>query len=205
MVANTAQIDLAGERVGAIYGTAFFAAAESSGTTAEAIEQLESLVTDVLSPHPELEQLLANPMIAAKDKLETIDRIFGSVATPMVLDFLRVLARKERLGYLRPILEQVQLLENQRENRRRVEVTTATPLNEQMREQLFKQVHDLLSLEPELVAHVDPEILGGIVLKIGDTVYDGSIVAELERLRTQMMTRGTENIETHHRDASPSR
>jgi F-type H+-transporting ATPase subunit delta len=177
MVANTAQIDLAGERVGAIYGTAFFAAAESSGTTAEAIEQLESLVTDVLSPHPELEQLLANPMIAAKDKLETIDRIFGSVATPMVLDFLRVLARKERLGYLRPILEQVQLLENQRENRRRVEVTTATPLNEQMREQLFKQVHDLLSLEPELVAHVDPEILGGIVLKIGDTVYDGSIVA----------------------------
>ncbi len=205
MVANTAQIDLAGERVGAIYGTAFFAAAESSGTTAEAIEQLESLVTDVLSPHPELEQLFANPMIAAKDKLETIDRIFGSVATPMVLDFLRVLARKERLGYLRPILEQVQLLENQRENRRRVEVTTATPLNEQMREQLFKQVHDLLSLEPELVAHVDPEILGGIVLKIGDTVYDGSIVAELERLRTQMMTRGTENIETHHRDASPSR
>ena len=205
MVANTVQIDLACERVGAIYGTAFFAAAESSGTTAEAIEQLESLVTDVLSPHPELEQLLANPMIAAKDKLETIDRIFGSVATPMVLDFLRVLARKERLGYLRPILEQVQLLENQRENRRRVEVTTATPLNEQMREQLFKQVHDLLSLEPELVAHVDPEILGGIVLKIGDTVYDGSIVAELERLRTQMMTRGTENIETHHRDASPSR
>ncbi len=86
-----------------------------------------------------------------------------------------------------------------------MEVTTATPLNEQMREQLFKQVHDLLSLEPELVAHVDPEILGGIVLKIGDTVYDGSIVAELERLRTQMMTRGTENIETHHRDASPSR
>ncbi len=205
MVANTAQIDLAGERVGAIYGTAFFAAAESSGKTVEAIEELESLVMDVLSPHPELEQLFANPMIAAKDKLETIDRIFGSVATPMVLDFLRVLARKERLGYLRPILEQVQLLENQRENRRRVEVTTATPLNEQMREQLFKQVHDLLSLEPELVAHVDPEILGGIVLKIGDTVYDGSIVAELERLRTQMMTRGTENIETHHRDASPSR
>ncbi len=205
MVANTAQIDLAGERVGAIYGTAFFAAAESSGKTVEAIEELESLVMDVLSPHPELEQLFANPMIAAKDKLETIDRIFGSVATPMVLDFLRVLARKERLGYLRPILEQVQLLENQRENRRRVEVTTATPLNEQMREQLFKQVHDLLSLEPELVAHVDPEILGGIVLKIGDTVYDGSIAAELERLRTQMIARGTENIETHHRDASPSR
>ncbi|HJN65135.1 MAG TPA: ATP synthase F1 subunit delta [Pirellulales bacterium] len=205
MVANTAQIDLAGERVGAIYGTAFFAAAESSGKTVEAIEELESLVMDVLSPHPELEQLFANPMIAAKDKLETIDRIFGSVATPMVLDFLRVLARKERLGYLRPILEQVQLLENQRENRCRVEVTTATPLNEQMREQLFKQVHDLLSLEPELVAHVDPEILGGIVLKIGDTVYDGSIAAELERLRTQMIARGTENIETHHRDASPSR
>ncbi len=198
MVANTAQIDLAGERVGAIYGTAFFAAAEAGGKTAEAIEELESLITDVLSPHPELEQLLANPMITAKDKLETIDRIFGSVATPIVLDFLRVLARKERLGYLRPILAQVQALENQRKNRRQVEVTTATPLNEEMREQLFKQVHDLLSLEPELVAHVDPAMIGGVILKIGDTVYDGSVASELERLRTQMIARGTENIETHH-------
>jgi F-type H+-transporting ATPase subunit delta len=195
LVTKTTQIDLVGQRVGAIYGKAFFSAAEASGKLAEAIEEFDSLIADVLDQQPALEQLLGNPMVGVDEKLGVIDHIFSGKASPLMLSFLEVLGRKERLGYLRPILEQVHLLENRRQGLLSVDVTTATPLGAEMHDRLAEAAGELLSCQVELAADVDPEMIGGVILKIGDTVYDSSVHAELERLRTRIRSRSIDAIE----------
>lgn len=195
MVAKTTRIDLIGQRVGAIYGKAFFAAADAGGKLAEAIEEFDSLIADVLDQQPTLEHLLGNPMVGGEEKLEVIDHVFSDKASPLMLSFLRVLGRKERLGYLRPILEQVHLLENRRKGLLSVDVTTATPLGEEMYDRLAETTGKLLTCQVELTADVDPEMIGGVILKIGDTVYDSSVHAELERLRTRIRSRSIDAIE----------
>ena len=74
MVAKNKEIDLVSERIAAIYGKAVFDAAEAAGNRAEVIEQLDSLIDDVLDPSPEFDKLLANPMRRTSD-LAICDRL----------------------------------------------------------------------------------------------------------------------------------
>ena len=198
MVAKNKEIDLIGQRVAAIYGTAVFDAAVASGNLAEVIEQLASLVVDVLDPSPSFDNLLANPMVAAEDKLRLIQSVFSGRALPRVLSFLQILAKNARLGYLRSIIHYVHQLKNEKSNVRQVAATTAVPLSAELEQRLKESTGALLDCRVELETDVDPSMIGGVILRIGDTVYDGSVAARLERLRTQMSDGTIQAIETSH-------
>ena len=101
MVANNKAIDLVSQRIAAIYGKAVFDAAVAEGNRDEVIEQLDSLVTDVLDASPQLDALFGNPMISAEQKLAIIQAIFSGRALPIVLSFLQAVAKNQRLVYLR--------------------------------------------------------------------------------------------------------
>jgi F-type H+-transporting ATPase subunit delta len=197
MAEETAQIDLTGQQVAAIYGKAFFGAATSAGDVDAAIEEFDSLVADVLDANRPFEQFLTNRMIGFEEKIGVLDRVFGSRSSPVLLNFLKVLAENERLGYLRPILNQVHELENEFKKRVRVLVTTATPLEPQLKAGLEQEIRKQTGHEPELVETTKPDLIGGIVLQIGDTVFDGSVVTELKRMRTRLRARNIEEIETN--------
>ena len=197
MVARNKEIDLIGQRVAAIYGKAIFDAAASSGDQAEVIEQLDSLVADVLEPSPALDALLANPLVSAEDKLALIQAIFSGRALPLVLSFLQTLAKNERLGYLRSIVDYVHQLKNEASDVRQVAATTAVPLSTELEQRLKESAGSLLGCQVELETDVDSSMLGGVILRIGDTVYDGSVVKRLEQLRKQMSDGTIEAIESH--------
>ena len=91
MVSNNQAIDLDSQRIAAIYGKAVLDAAVSAGNRAEVMEQLDSLVDDVLDPSPQLDALLANPMVGADQKMDLMQAIFSGRASPLVLSFLRTL------------------------------------------------------------------------------------------------------------------
>ena len=76
-------------------------------------------------------------------------------------------------------------------------VATATPLIPELKEGLEQEIRKRLGQEPQLVATTNPDLIGGIVLQIGDTVYDGSVVTELERMRRRLHARNIEEIETN--------
>jgi F-type H+-transporting ATPase subunit delta len=197
MAVDSAQIDLTGQQVAAIYGKAFFGAATSAGLLDASIEEFDSLIADVLNANPPFEQLLANRMIGFEQKIEVLDRVLGPQASPVLLNFLKVLAENERLEYLRPILSEVHRLDDEFKKRVRVQVATATPLAEELKEGLEREIRQRMDLEPELVETTDPGLIGGIVVQIGDTVFDGSIVTELQRMRTRLRARNIEEIETN--------
>jgi F-type H+-transporting ATPase subunit delta len=198
MVAKNKEIDLIGQRVAAIYGKAVFDAADSSGNQAEVIEQLDSLVADVLDQSPKLDELLTNPMIAAEHKLGVIKAIFSGRALPIVLSFLQAVAKNERLNHLRSIIDYVHQLKNEQSNVRLIGATTALPLSPELEQRLSESTGTLLGCRVELETDVDPSMIGGVILRIGDTVYDGSVAARLERLRKQMSQGVVEAIENNH-------
>jgi len=196
MVAQKKEIDLIGERVAAIYGRALFDAAVASENCDAVLEQLDSLITEVLDRSPQLETLFANPMIAVEDKKRLIQSIFSATALPLVLSFLQTLANNARLGYLRSIVSHVHRLNNEVSNVQQIGATTAVPLTAELEQNLREAAARVLGSQVELETDVDPSMIGGVMLRIGDTVYDGSIAARLERLRKQMSHGVVEAIET---------
>ena len=96
-----------------------------------------------------------------------------------------------RLGLLRDISATYHTLRDQQGNRVRVKVRTASELNSAQLDSLRSTLKSTLNQEPILAVTVEPELLGGLVVQIGDRVYDTSVKSRLETLRTHLMTSGS--------------
>ncbi|NIP86156.1 MAG: ATP synthase F1 subunit delta [Planctomycetales bacterium] len=188
-------IDVLGQQVGAVYAKALYDAA--GGEAEVVIDEFQSLVTEVLDAFPDFEKLLASPMISAEEKQDILHRALQGRISPLLLNFLRVLAKNERLAYVRPILDCLIDVHNQRRGRIRVDVTTAAPLDSGSAAELKERIRALLGREPELVPGADPDLIGGLQLRVGDTVYDGSVTTKLQQIRTRLHHRNVEAIETN--------
>ena len=77
-----------------------------------------------------------------------------------------------------------------------MQVTTAAPVDDALAERIVKTVRPLLDGEPVLKRAVDPKLIGGIVVRVGDTVYDGSIASQLKNVRQQMIDRSAHEIQS---------
>ena len=185
-MAETSQrttIDPRRQQIGAVYAKALLGAAETAGQTDAVAEELESLVTDVLDKLPHFHAALASPRIGHEEKIALIDRAFAGRMSPVLLNFLKVLSRHGRLDCLRAIAEAAEKLLNELRGRVEVWVTTAAPLSNPLRDQIVTRLSALLAQEVVLKTQLDPEMLGGLVVRIGDTVFDGSVSARLIQMR----------------------
>jgi F-type H+-transporting ATPase subunit delta len=134
-------------------------------------------------------------MVANEDKAELIGRALGGRVSPIFLNFLKVVAGHGRGRYLKAMHAAARDSFDQMRGRVRVQVTTAAPLEAHQVERIAGHLRSALSAEPALDRKVDPELLAGIVFRIGDTVYDGSVSTQLERIRSQMIHRSVHEIQ----------
>jgi F-type H+-transporting ATPase subunit delta len=160
------------------------------------VAEFDSLVADVLDPMPELEQLLASPSISREEKVGILHRTLGSQASKELLRFLEVVCRRGRLDRLRTIHRQTHALYEQACGGVRVQVTTAVPLSAELARRVAAQFRELVGGPPILEQVVDPSLIGGIVVRVGDTVYDGSLAAQLEETRQRMIQRTAHEVQT---------
>jgi F-type H+-transporting ATPase subunit delta len=195
---TAAQIDadVTVEHVAAVYADALLGAAENAGRTEPLLAELDSLVADVLDPFPELEEILTSGVISHEEKEGILDRTLGSRASPLLLDFLKVVSRHGRLDCLRAIQRQAYERYDRMRGRVRVRVITATPLADDLARRIAENVRSLIDGEPVLEQVVDPNVIGGVIVRVGDTVYDGSIASQLEDVRRRMIQRTTHEIQT---------
>ena len=112
------------------------------------------------------------------------------------MDFLKVLNQHERLNLLRPILSAAKELQDERAKRIRVQVRSAVPLADEQANRLRQQLRETLKLDPVLQTEVDHELLGGVVVRVGDWLYDASVRAKLESIRNQLIARSSHEIQS---------
>lgn len=181
--------------VARIYAAAFLNAVPA-GELDEALAEYRSFVEEVLDRQPEFAQLVRSDMVSRDQKLVLIDRVVAGRASERFTSFLRVLARHDRLNLLDLILAQCQIEAENRAGRKRVQVVSAQPLAEAELNKIRERLAAELACQPVVEAVVDPSILGGLRIRVGDTVYDGSLRARLKQLRHRVRERSLHEIQS---------
>jgi F-type H+-transporting ATPase subunit delta len=178
------------------YAEALVNAAERQGQPEAVLDELDALVADVLGAHPRFAALLGSPTLSAHDKDRILVEAFEGRALPTVVQFLRVLNRHGRLGSIRPIARAARALRDRRQNRRAVLVRTAVPLDDAQQAALRDRLGTMLAATPILNVVVDPALIGGLVVQVGDDVYDASVRNRLEQLRHRLIEGKTHEIQS---------
>lgn len=183
--------DDATRHVARIYAEALLGAADKRHQTQEVLEQLEELVRDVLARDSAFALFLASAVVGREHKRESLRRAFQGKINDVLYHFLLVLNDHDRLGIIRETAVLMRDIFERRAGRMRVEVTAAVALDDGQRERLRRELRDKFRREPILSVRVDPELLGGLVVKVDDWVFDDSVRARLERIRTQLIEKGS--------------
>jgi F-type H+-transporting ATPase subunit delta len=174
------------QQVGALYAKALLAAA--GGNTDEIVSQLEAVVKECLDRFPALEQALGSPNIAQEEKEAMLDRIFGGKLDKLLLNFIKVLCRRGRAESLRAVQVTASMLRDEQLGRLHVQVTSALTLDDAQRNAIRAQLKTAFGKDAVLEEHTDAALLGGIVLRIGDKVYDGSVLGKMQQLRQSVLS-----------------
>ena len=195
-VAAQMEADAGAEHIADVYAKALLAAAEHAGQTAAVIEEFDAVLADLLDRFPKLEAVLNSILVLPEEKVSLIDKTLGGRVSPLLVNFLKVVARHGRLDCLRAIHCQTHAMVDKLRNRIPVRLTTATPVSADMAARIVESLRGKLEGEPILEQQVDPSLIGGAVLRVGDIIYDGSIANQLQNLRQRMSDRSTHEIQS---------
>uniref|UniRef100_A0A7C2NSM0 ATP synthase subunit delta n=1 Tax=Schlesneria paludicola TaxID=360056 RepID=A0A7C2NSM0_9PLAN len=177
------------QSVAKVYAVALLDAAAKEGGVDAVLEEFGSFVADVLGPQPQFERLLCGAMTSVDDKLRLIDKVLGGRGTPLFVNFLKVLARHGRMDLVQGVWQAAQREQESRTGRVRVRVTSARPLSETALNHLTERLRQALAANPIVETAVDSQLVGGLVIRVGDTVYDGSVRNRLKQLRGKLRER----------------
>jgi F-type H+-transporting ATPase subunit delta len=144
-----------------------------------------ALAAEVLG-HPEAEAVVDNPAIATADRLAVVDKLLEPRVRPGALRLVRLLVERGRARELARVSEQFQRQLNAHRGIVVATVTSAAPLTDDETAEIRKRVEAMSNATIDMRTAVDPALLGGLTVQIGDRLLDASIRGRLERLRTQL-------------------
>ena len=182
------------QHVGTTYAQALVRAGEKAGVSDIVVAELESMVRDVFDRLPKFEAALVSPRIAFEHKELLLDRALSGRAHPLLLNFLKVVARRGRFNCLRAISRAAREEFRRLRGRVEVRVESAQPLDDPTQTLIAQQLCATLGREVDLQLSVSPEIVAGLIIRVGDTVYDGSVSNRLARLRDEIVERSNQKI-----------
>ncbi len=188
--------DVGKQHVAAVYAEALLKASEQAGQTDAILAEFDAFLGEVLNVFPDFESILSSRLVMHEEKEGLLDRAMGSQASPMFLSFLKVLSRHQRLDLVRAVRRQAHERLNKIRGRVPVQLATATPIDGAFAERIARSLAPLVGGLPELERVVDARLIGGIVVRVGDKVYDASIANQLHKLRQQMMERSAHEIQS---------
>ncbi|HLB11660.1 MAG TPA: ATP synthase F1 subunit delta [Dehalococcoidia bacterium] len=165
------------------YAQALFDVAKEQRLMDQFLVDLADL-SQILS-HPALIQVLDNPKIPFQTKRDLVRRLLGE-RSPYFLTFVDLAISKERASVAGQIRDAYQRLVNADRGIEVAEVTTAVPLDEDDKQLLARRLSDITGKKVLLELKVNPDILGGLVARIGDRVIDGSVISKLKALRAEL-------------------
>ena len=180
--------------VAKVYSQAYLDAAGAEGANA-ALEELGSFVTDVLGENPEFDRMVRTQELNTEAKLRLLEKVVVPNSTPLFANFIRVVGRHDRLQLL-PLIHDLAVREVERRlGQRRVQVTSAIELSSETLDRIRSSMATALSTQPILETRIDASLLGGITIRVGDTVFDGSLKTQVKQLRVRLRERCLNEIQ----------
>jgi len=174
------------EEIAEVYARALFEAAKDDGVLDRAHEELGQFA-DALDEDRDLQVFLFSPYFSSEEKKDGIRRIVSD-ADERVLNFLELLAERHRMPALfrmRTIFDSLWAEENKLLP---VVVTSATELDPGLVDDIGKRIQEQTGRKVELSSNVDPDVLGGLMVRVGNMVLDATVRNRLEQLRKQVAT-----------------
>lgn len=175
-------LDPGAEQVGKTYARALIGAAASSGVADEVLDQLRILVDEYLAGSDKLAAALASPRIDEAEKCRVIDRLFGSEFHPVLIKFLKVMGKRDRLGYIASVRTAANSIRDEMLGRLVAEVRTAVPMDDATRALVISRLETAMNKQVRLEETIDPDLIGGMIVRIGDTVFDSSVANQIDKM-----------------------
>jgi len=167
------------------YAEAFVNSLEGSNRLAAGLEDLEQIAR-MYGGSKELQRFLGSPEIAPEDKERTLDRALSAGAAPETMGLLRLLLKKDRVENLPAVNEEAKAVSERRQGVVRGWVATAHAISSVETQRLAQAVGKAIAKRVILERQVDPSLLGGARVSVGGTLLDGSVRAQLEKVREQL-------------------
>jgi len=172
-------------RVAIKYATALF-------RTAKRINQVESissdleLISDLVGKNPLLKNFLESPQILEKEKKGLFSTTFKDRISEALFSFLMLVVSKHRIQYLLPMAKEFNRVAKEDQGIVQARLITARRLDQRVTEEIRQELEKNTGKKVEMDVQIDPDLIGGIVIILGDKIIDRSIRYQLNQLREQM-------------------
>ena len=181
------------QQLGDVYAKAFLDFGTERGKLDQYVDELDAVVTAV-NETPGFKDALDSPRIDFEKKTALLDKAFGGKVDKGLIDFLKVVGRKDRFDCLGAILQSSRKMQDEMAGRVQAVLTSAAEVEQSVRDGIAKKLSGVLGKTVNLASVVDPSIIGGMVVRIGDTVYDASVVNQLEQVRVKAVKKAADLI-----------
>jgi len=182
-----------------VYAQSLFELAIDAGGHEKVLEIADEIeqICDLATSNQLISKFFASPIIDIAKRGEALSAIFSNRVTDLTLRFLLVLNNKGRLNHLEQIAIAYDQLVQDAMGRIEVDVFTPTAIDAESINTIKVRVQEMLGKEPVLHPYVDPAMLGGVKLRIGDQLIDGSVQTKLRRLSEAIQSGGATTIREH--------
>ncbi|OFI01400.1 ATP synthase subunit delta, sodium ion specific [Clostridium acetireducens DSM 10703] len=164
------------------YALALYKIGEEKGRVEEYIQDLNDIV-DIIKNNNELLQLIKHPEVSTLRKKHIFTDIFKDKIDKELLRFLLILIEKDRILYLEEKLREMEKIHLEKKNTLMAKVKTVIPLEESEKEQLVKALEKKYNKKIILTEEVDTTIIGGVYVRVGNDVIDGTIKSRIEEMK----------------------
>jgi len=169
------------------YARALIELAEEAGRFDEVADELAQ-IRDLLEQRESLRRLIASRALTAPQRRSMLERLFKGRVCDLTYRFLQTINAKERLNRLPAICQAADALVDERLGRLDVEAYVAEGLDESRQREVADRIGGVLGKTVRLRQHVDESLIGGLKLRVGDSLFDGSVAAQLRRFRERMLS-----------------
>ncbi len=168
------------------WAEAFLQVSEANGDTEQVIDQAKDVLA-IWEQSPELRAAMASPVLEVAAKKAALVSLFGEQVSPAFLNLLKLLADRQRIGYLDAVLERMLELFRQQNGIALATVTSATALSEEQQALIAEKLKTVAGTDKvEINLLVDPDLIGGFVLSVGSQVIDASLAGQVRRLGLEL-------------------
>jgi F-type H+-transporting ATPase subunit delta len=179
--------------VARVYADAMLELARDAGVADDLREELDGLAK-LVARDPGFRDFLSNPAIDADERSASLERMFRGRTSDLLTDSLQVLNRKGRSALLPAVVAQYRDAHDHWSKHVVVQVTSAQPVSDAQRADLAAAVRRRTGFEPSFEERVDPSLIGGLVVRIGDQKIDGSVATKLAKMGEALLARASREI-----------